>query len=112
MARIAVGVEYDGSAFSGWQLQQDAPSVQLALEPALSAVADSPVRVVAAGRTDAGVHARCLVVHFDTDVVRTARSWVLGTNSHLPPSIALRWASEQPGTSMRATPRSRAAIAT
>lgn len=97
MVRIAVGVEYDGSAFSGWQLQQDAPSVQLALETALGAVADAPLRLVAAGRTDAGVHARCLVVHFDTDVVRAARSWVLGANGHLPPSIALRWASEQPG---------------
>jgi tRNA pseudouridine38-40 synthase len=97
MARIAVGVEYDGSSFSGWQLQQDAPSVQLALESALGCVADAPVRVVAAGRTDAGVHARCLVVHFDTGVVRTARSWVLGANRHLPPSIALRWAREVPG---------------
>ena len=97
MSRIAVGVEYDGSAFSGWQLQQDAPSVQQALESALGTVANAPVRVVAAGRTDAGVHARCLVVHFDTDVSRSARSWVLGANSHLPASIALRWAGEQPG---------------
>ena len=96
MVRIAVGVEYDGSAFSGWQAQQDAPSVQRTLESALASVAGAPVRVVAAGRTDAGVHARCLVVHFDTDATRRARAWVLGTNSQLPPSIALRWASEQP----------------
>ena len=97
MARIAVGVEYDGSAFSGWQSQQDAPSVQHELEAALGAVADSPVRVVAAGRTDAGVHARCLVVHFDTDVFRRPRAWVLGANNKLPSTVALLWAREQPG---------------
>ena len=96
MSRIAVGVEYDGSAFSGWQAQQHAPSIQQSLESALGTVAGAPIRVVAAGRTDAGVHARCLVAHFDTDVARSLRGWVLGANSHLPESIALRWASEQP----------------
>jgi tRNA pseudouridine38-40 synthase len=94
--RIVAGVEYDGSAFSGWQLQLDAPSVQQALEAALSAVADAPVRVVAAGRTDAGVHARCLVVHFDTEVQRSPRAWMLGANGRLPSGIGLRWVRELP----------------
>jgi tRNA pseudouridine38-40 synthase len=95
--RIVAGVEYDGSAFSGWQLQQDTPSVQAELEAALGSVADVPLRVVAAGRTDAGVHARCLAVHFDTEVQRSSRAWLLGTNTRLPPSIALRWVREVPG---------------
>jgi tRNA pseudouridine38-40 synthase len=95
--RLVAGVEYDGSAFSGWQSQKDAPSVQQALEAALSSVAAQPVRVVAAGRTDAGVHARCLVVHFDTEVERPRRAWLLGTNTQLPAGVALRWICEQPG---------------
>jgi tRNA pseudouridine38-40 synthase len=96
MARIAVGVEYDGSAFAGWQSQLDLPTVQDSIEAALSRVADQPVRVVGAGRTDAGVHARCQVLHFDVDVQRSPRSWVLGTNNYLPATIALRWAMEVP----------------
>jgi tRNA pseudouridine38-40 synthase len=95
--RIVAGVEYDGSEFSGFQLQQGVASVQQALEAALASVADAPVRVVAAGRTDAGVHARCLVVHFDTEVRRTLRAWQLGANSRLPPGIGLRWVRELPG---------------
>ena len=94
--RIVIGVEYDGSSFSGWQLQQGVPSVQQSLQAALSSVADAPVRVVAAGRTDAGVHARCLVVHFDTEVHRSSRAWLLGTNTRLPPGIGLRWVRELP----------------
>ncbi|MET0291511.1 MAG: tRNA pseudouridine(38-40) synthase TruA [Steroidobacteraceae bacterium] len=97
MIRIVAGVEYDGSSFSGWQLQSAAPSVQQALEAALSRIADQPVRVVAAGRTDTGVHARCLVIHFDTEVERRPRAWLLGANTHLPPGIALRWVREMPG---------------
>jgi tRNA pseudouridine38-40 synthase len=96
VTRLAVGVEYDGSAFSGWQLQQDVPSIQEALEAALGHVADASIRVVAAGRTDAGVHARCLVVHFDTSAVRRPRAWLLGANSRLPPAVALRWVREVP----------------
>jgi tRNA pseudouridine38-40 synthase len=95
--RIVAGVEYDGSTFSGWQLQQDVPSVQQSLETALARIAAAPVRVVAAGRTDAGVHARCLVVHFDTEVPRSNRAWLLGANKALPPGIALRWVRELPG---------------
>jgi tRNA pseudouridine38-40 synthase len=90
--RIALGLEYDGSAFCGWQSQAGGGSVQDALESALSVVADSPIRVACAGRTDAGVHALAQVVHFDTDAARPDTAWVRGVNAHLPPSIAVRWA--------------------
>lgn len=92
--RIAVGVEYDGTGLLGWQAQKDGPSVQQALEQALAAVADEPVGVVGAGRTDAGVHATGQVAHFDTAARRTMRAWVLGANTHLPAGICLRWARE------------------
>ncbi|MFU8822128.1 MAG: tRNA pseudouridine(38-40) synthase TruA [Gammaproteobacteria bacterium] len=94
--RIAVGVEYDGVGLFGWQTQKDGPSVQDALERALSHVADEPVRVVGAGRTDSGVHASGQVAHFDTAARRSPRSWVLGANTRLPPGICLRWAREAP----------------
>lgn len=90
--RIALGVEYDGSAYNGWQSQPDGRTVQDALEAALSAVAASPVRVHCAGRTDAGVHALCQVVHFDTEAVRPENAWVRGVNTHLPDTVAVRWA--------------------
>lgn len=90
--RIAVGIEYNGARFHGWQLQAGVPSVQEAVEHALSQVADHAVRVHCAGRTDAGVHARCQVAHFETGAVREPRSWVLGTNVHLPVDVALLWA--------------------
>jgi len=96
MPRIAVGVEYDGLGLSGWQSQRDLPTVQDSVERALSRVADAPLSVVGAGRTDAGVHARAQVAHFDTEAGRTARGWVLGANSTLPAGIALRWATEVP----------------
>ena len=90
--RYAAGVEYDGSAFKGWQfLGEGGPSVQAALEQALSTVAASPVQVMCAGRTDAGVHGQCQVVHFDTDAVRDPRGWTLGATTHLPPEVAVRW---------------------
>lgn len=90
--RYALGVEYDGSDFRGWQnLGEGGPSVQASLEQALSSVADTPLQVVCAGRTDAGVHGQCQVVHFDTDVVRDPRAWMLGTTTRLPRSIAVRW---------------------
>jgi tRNA pseudouridine38-40 synthase len=88
-----MGVEYDGSGYRGWQIQVGARSVQESLEAAIARVADHPVRVHCAGRTDAGVHADEQVVHFDTSARRTDRSWVLGTNVNLPPDIAVRWAS-------------------
>ncbi|NZA26091.1 tRNA pseudouridine(38-40) synthase TruA [Luteimonas sp. SJ-92] len=94
--RYALGVEYDGSGFSGWQrLSQPGeagpPTVQAALEQALGQVADAPVATVCAGRTDAGVHALCQVVHFDSDAPREPRGWMLGATSRLPPSVAVRW---------------------
>lgn len=92
--RIAMGVEYDGSAFSGWQSQPHARNVQDCLQQALSKVADHPVSVICAGRTDAGVHARGQVVHFDTPAKRNERSWVLGANSNLPKEINVNWARE------------------
>lgn len=94
--RLALGLEYDGSAYHGWQLQSHAPSVQGALNRALSAVADAPVSTLAAGRTDAGVHALGQVVHFDTPVQRPQHAWLLGTNSHLPDDIAVLWVREVP----------------
>jgi tRNA pseudouridine38-40 synthase len=90
--RIALGIEYDGTDFHGWQRLTHGNTVQAAVEAALSFVAAANIEVTCAGRTDAGVHARCQVAHFDTDAQRSERSWVLGTNSRLPRSVALRWA--------------------
>ncbi|MCX7514828.1 tRNA pseudouridine(38-40) synthase TruA [Frateuria sp. STR12] len=96
--RIALGVEYDGTDFLGWQRLSHGATVQGALEQALSRVAAQPVAVTCAGRTDAGVHGRCQVVHFDTDVEREMRGWVLGACSNLPPSVAVLWAQPVPDT--------------
>jgi len=90
--RWAVGLEYDGSAYAGWQSQESSPSIQSACERALSAVADHPVTLTCAGRTDAGVHAFAQVVHFDAAAPRTARSWVFGANAHLPDDVSALWA--------------------
>lgn len=94
--RIAMGIEYDGTAYHGWQMQKDADSVQEQLERAISCVANHPVRVHCAGRTDAGVHGLDQVIHFDTDAVRSTRSWVLGANVNLPPDIGVNWACPVP----------------
>jgi tRNA pseudouridine38-40 synthase len=94
--RIALGIEYDGSPFSGWQLQHHAPTVQEAVQAAASRVADQAVVLHCAGRTDAGVHALGQVVHFDTTAKRPERAWVLGINTNLPPEVAVRWAREMP----------------
>ena len=90
--RIALGIEYDGSPFCGWQRQKGTDTVQQALEDAVSRVADAPVRVSAAGRTDTGVHATEQVAHFDCDAQRENHAWVLGVNSYLPDSISVLWA--------------------
>lgn len=90
--RIALGIEYDGTDFSGWQRLTEGPSVQAAIEQALSKVAAHPVLVSCAGRTDAGVHGRCQVVHFDSEARREMRGWVLGACSNLPASVAVLWA--------------------
>ena len=91
--RIALGIEYDGSAFCGWQAQASGRSVQAVVDDALSTIADQPVASQCAGRTDAGVHASCQVAHFDTSVTRDPRAWTLGVNSHLPRDVAIRWAT-------------------
>lgn len=90
--RIALGLEYDGAGFSGWQSQVGGNTVQDVLEAALAAVAGRAVRVVCAGRTDAGVHATAQVVHFDVEVARPLTAWVRGANAHLPQTVAVRWA--------------------
>lgn len=90
--RIALGIEYDGVPFCGWQTQPGGGSVQDALEAALTQFAATRVEVVAAGRTDAGVHATAQVVHFDAPVERTIDSWVRGTNTFLPPALRVAWA--------------------
>ncbi|MEO8004332.1 MAG: tRNA pseudouridine(38-40) synthase TruA [Betaproteobacteria bacterium] len=89
--RIVLGLEYDGSAFCGWQSQPERCSVQDALETALSDIADQRIQTVCAGRTDAGVHALAQVVHFDTDAQRPLTAWVRGANALLPPSVAVLW---------------------
>lgn len=97
--RYALGVEYDGSEFSGWQrldrpdgsVRRNEATVQSAVEAALSFVAGHRVDTTCAGRTDAGVHAACQVVHFDSDAIREPRAWMLGTTSRLPPSVCAHW---------------------
>jgi tRNA pseudouridine38-40 synthase len=91
MTRIALGLEYDGTDFVGWQTQPGERSVQSVLERAVSSVADTATHVVGAGRTDAGVHAAGQVVHFDTAASRTERQWLFGINSNLPADVAVRW---------------------
>ncbi|WP_300523752.1 tRNA pseudouridine(38-40) synthase TruA [Alcanivorax sp.] len=94
MARIALGIEYDGTDFRGWQTQQaGVRTVQECLEKALSKVADHPVAVVCAGRTDAGVHGTGQVVHFDSDAPREMKSWIMGGNTNLPRDVTVRWAT-------------------
>ena len=90
--RIALGIEYDGTDFFGWQRLSHGNAIQNLVESALSFVADESIEVVCAGRTDAGVHALCQVVHFDTKAQRSERGWTLGANSRLPASVAVRWA--------------------
>jgi tRNA pseudouridine38-40 synthase len=89
--RIALGIEYDGTSYSGWQRQKTGLGVQQRLEEALSLVANERVEVVCAGRTDTGVHATGQVVHFDTDSERSERGWLLGANTNLPEDISVTW---------------------
>lgn len=96
MPRIAVGLEYDGSGYAGWQSQRTAASIQATVEAAFARVAAAPVALVCAGRTDAGVHARAQVAHFDTEVRRGARGWQLGANTYLPSSVSVRWVRPVP----------------
>ena len=90
--RIALGLEYYGGTFRGWQSQAGGGTVQDAVEAALACIAAEPVGVICAGRTDAGVHAALQVVHFDARVERPLSAWVRGVNTHLPDGVAVRWA--------------------
>jgi tRNA pseudouridine38-40 synthase len=90
--RVALGVEYDGSAFEGWQTQPHGRTIQDVLEAALAQFANEPVDTICAGRTDTGVHANGQVVHFDTQRERELHSWVRGVNRFLPGEIAVQWA--------------------
>lgn len=94
--RIAAAVEYDGSSFCGWQRQSHSPSVQAEVEAALTTVANEPVTVACAGRTDTGVHGTNQVIHFDTQAERQSRNWLLGVNANLPYGIRLHWVKEMP----------------
>ena len=92
--RIALGIEYDGTAYNGWQRQKAGLGVQQCVEKALQKVASHAVETICAGRTDTGVHARGQVVHFDTPSRRSERGWLLGANSNLPDDISVMWARE------------------
>lgn len=92
MPRYAASVQYDGSKFHGWQsLKSGLPTIQEGVEKALSKVANHPVSVVCAGRTDAGVHGCNQIIHFDTDAVRSERGWAYGANANLPDEISINW---------------------
>lgn len=96
MARIALGIEYDGSAYSGWQQQAHARSVQGTLQASLAAIAGHEVHLCAAGRTDAGVHALLQVAHFDTSVLRPEHAWTLGGTAGAPDDVSVLWSREVP----------------
>lgn len=97
--RYAAIVEYNGACFHGWQKQKhhNEPTVQAALEAAISMVANHPVEIVCAGRTDAGVHATRQVIHFDTTAKRPDYNWLMGVNTNLPDGVALQWLSAVDG---------------
>ena len=95
--RLALGVEYDGSGFHGWQSQSGSTNVQDAVNRALSRVADEDVRCMGAGRTDAGVHAIEQIAHFETSARRSRRDWLFGANTYLPDDVNLLWVREVPG---------------
>lgn len=91
LMRIALGVEYSGENFNGWQRQPQGYSVQACVEDALAKVANHPVNVFCAGRTDSGVHALAQVIHTDVNIFRPAQAWVLGTNAYLPKAVKILW---------------------
>ncbi|MGB6976777.1 MAG: tRNA pseudouridine(38-40) synthase TruA [Gammaproteobacteria bacterium] len=94
--RIAIGIEYDGTHYHGWQNQHELPTIQTCLEQALSKIANQTITTTCAGRTDAGVHAAGQIVHFDTDVLRNEQAWVFGASRYLPAAIRVRWARQVP----------------
>jgi len=96
--RIALGLEYLGTRYLGWQRQEGQDTVQTRVENALAQIAGVPINTICAGRTDAGVHARGQVVHFEVEVQRPEKAWVMGTNTHLPRDIRVTWMREVPDT--------------
>jgi tRNA pseudouridine38-40 synthase len=96
LTRIAIGLEYDGCDFCGWQSQPGSCGIQDALERAVAEIACHPIAVTAAGRTDTGVHANYQVAHFDTPTDRPVSAWVRGVNSHLPNGVAIMWSRQMP----------------
>ena len=92
--RLALGLEYEGTGWHGWQSQASGNTIQDCLEGALNKFSKESTRVVCAGRTDAGVHARGQVIHFDSEVQRNTHSWLTGVNSFLPSSVAIKWVKE------------------
>lgn len=94
MKKIALGITYNGTRYFGWQKQQAVQSVQAELEQALSIIANEPIEIFCAGRTDAGVHATGQVIHFTTNAIRPLQAWTFGTNAHLPDDIAVIWSQE------------------
>ena len=96
--RVALGIAYRGSAYSGWQSQPGGRTVQDHVDAAISAFAAAPLRSICAGRTDAGVHALNQVVHFDTEAERALDGWLRGTNRYLPGDIAVQWCRFVPAT--------------
>ncbi|WWO95184.1 MAG: tRNA pseudouridine(38-40) synthase TruA [Candidatus Dasytiphilus stammeri] len=93
---LALGIEYNGSRYHGWQFQQFVPSIQASLEEALSKIANHSVKTFCAGRTDAGVHSIGQVVHFETNVARHPLAWTRGVNRYLPNDITVRWVTNVP----------------
>ncbi|PKG36487.1 MULTISPECIES: tRNA pseudouridine(38-40) synthase TruA [Psychrobacter] len=93
---LAIAVEFLGTHYHGWQRQREVLGVQQALETAISKVANEPVEVIAAGRTDASVHASNMIAHFTTRAYRPTQNWLRGVNSLLPDDIALRWIQPMP----------------
>ena len=99
MSRIALGVEYKGTRYSGFQRQKTADNtIQARLEDALTHVANEAITIVCAGRTDAGVHATGQVIHFDTLAQRELKAWVRGVNTQLPDDIIIRWSKHVPSS--------------
>lgn len=92
--KFALGIEYNGSMYHGWQLQKEVSSIQEELEKVLSYIANHKITVICAGRTDSGVHSTSQVIHFETHVIRTERAWTVGVNSYLPHDITVLWIKE------------------
>jgi tRNA pseudouridine38-40 synthase len=89
--RLVLGLEYDGTNYHGWQHQNGLVTVQACVEAAVSKVADHPIKIICAGRTDVGVHAQEQVVHFDTEANRRLNSWLFGINNYLPKDMVVKW---------------------